>query len=169
LSAWLIDTLKFPLPFVEYPLRLPEVVHGRELLFAGAASVAATMLFALAPALRGSASGAIAAMNAGRQTEDARSSRIGGVLVGAEVALAMVALVGAALLVRSFENARRANPGFEARGVLLAGINLSTGGYTRGRAPYLVSGGRIAPVAGVRAVSSPRRTAHSRRIVGPGD
>ena len=113
------------------------------------------MLFALAPALRGSASGAIAAMNAGRQTEDARSSRIGGVLVAAEVALAMVALVGAALLVRSFENARRANPGFEARGVLLAGINLSTGGYTREAALlYLdraVDESRRLP--GVRAVS----------------
>ena len=46
-----------------------------------------------------------------------------------EVGLAMVALVSALLLVRSFENARRVDPGFEPRGVVLAGINLSTGGY----------------------------------------
>ena len=45
----------------------------------------------------------------------------------------MVALVSAGLLVRSFENARRVHPGFEPRGVLLAGINLSTGGYDRER------------------------------------
>jgi predicted permease len=130
-SAWLIDTLRYLLPFIEYPLVLPTAIDGRELLFAAAATVAASVLFALAPALRTSATSAVAAMNTGRHTEDARSSRIGAILVGAEVALALVTLVGAALLMRSFENARRTNPGFDARGVLLAGITLSTGGYSR--------------------------------------
>ena len=155
MSAWLIDTLRYLLPFIEYPLVLPTAIKGRELVFAAAASVAASALFALAPALHASASSAYAAMNAGRHTDDPHASRLGAVLVGTQVALAMVALVGAALLVRSFENARRANPGFDAHGVLLVGINLSTGGYDRDAAlGYLdraIEATRSLP--GVRSVS----------------
>ena len=152
LSAWLVDTLRFLLPFIEYPLVLPTGINRGELLFAATVSVAASVLFALAPALRASASGATMS---GRHTDDARSNRIGALLVGAQVALAVVTLVGAGLLVRSFENARRANPGFDARGVLLAGINLSTGGYTRDAALLHLDRviARTQTVAGVRAAS----------------
>ena len=72
----------------------------------------------------------MAALN-DRLTADAQANRIGSALVTAQVALAVVTLAGAALLVRSFENARRVDMGFEARGLLLAGLNLSTGGYDR--------------------------------------
>jgi predicted permease len=154
LSAWLVDTLRFLLPFVEYPLVLPSGIDGRELIFAGIVSVAASVLFALAPALRASASGVLATMN-GRHTDDPQSSRLGALLVGAQVALAVVTLAGAGLLVRSFENARRANPGFDARGVLLAGINLSTGGYSRDAALLFLGRviERMRTVPGARAVS----------------
>jgi predicted permease len=155
MSAWLIDTLRYLLPFIEYPLVLPTAIKSRELAFAAAASIAASALFALAPALRVSASNAVLAMNAGRQTDDPHSSRLGAVLVGTQVALAMVALVGAALLVRSFENARRTNPGFDTHGVLLMGINLSTGGYDRdaglGYLDRAIEATRSLP--GVRSVS----------------
>jgi predicted permease len=76
-------------------------------------------------------------------------------LVVGEIALAMFALAAAGLLARSFENARRADPGFEPQGVLLAGVNLSTGGYDRaGGLAYLrrvVDEARVLP--GVSAVS----------------
>src|SRR6185295_10704323 len=51
MSAWLVDTLRYLLPFIEYPLVLPTAIRGRELAFAAAAAVTASALFALAPAL----------------------------------------------------------------------------------------------------------------------
>ena len=82
----------------------------------------------------------------------------------------MVALVGAALLVRSFENARRANPGFDAHGVLLVGINLSTGGYDRDAAlRYLDRAIEADAIAARRSVGEPgrgRAARVQRRIVG---
>jgi predicted permease len=48
-----------------------------------------------------------------------------------EVALALVALIGAGLLAQSFRNARRIDPGFNRDGVLLAGLQLGNGGYDR--------------------------------------
>jgi predicted permease len=134
LSAWLIDSLRLFLPFVEYTVVLPDAIRGQELAFAAAAAVVASVAFALVPAARASAIDVVQAIKRGRQTDNARSGRIGGVLVMAQVALAMAALVTAGLLVRSFENARRTNPGFDTRNVLLVGINLSTAGYDRAAA-----------------------------------
>jgi predicted permease len=155
-SAWLIDSLRLLLPFSEYPLVLPAAIGGRELLFAVAASMIASLLFALAPALRSAAAGGtVTAMNAGRQTEAPHTSRVGAALVVGQVALTMAALAGAGLLLRSFDNARRADPGFNARNVLLAGLNLSTAGYNRADALQYLDrvAAAVQPLPGVRQVA----------------
>jgi hypothetical protein len=51
------------------------------------------------------------------------------VLVGTEVALAMLALVSAGLFMRSFYNASRIEPGFNTRNSLVAQFYLSSAGY----------------------------------------
>ena len=135
LTGWMVDFLKLLVPFVEYPIVLASSVGARELAFATAASVVSALLVGIVPALRLSAGNIAETLKAGsHQTAgESRTGRLRVGLVVGEVALAMVALVSAGLLVRSFENARRVHPGFEPRGVLLAGINLSTGGYDRER------------------------------------
>jgi putative ABC transport system permease protein len=135
LTGWMVDFLKLLVPFVEYPIVLASSVGARELAFATAASVASALLVGIVPALRLSADNIAETLRSGsHQTAgESRTGRLRVGLVVGEVALAMVALVSAGLLVRSFENARRVHPGFEPRGVLLAGINLSTGGYDRER------------------------------------
>jgi len=55
--------------------------------------------------------------------------RLRGLLVIAEVSLALVALVCAGLLVRSFQAAQRVNPGFDPDHVLLSRFFISTSGY----------------------------------------
>ncbi|MFT4113673.1 FtsX-like permease family protein, partial [Silvibacterium sp.] len=55
--------------------------------------------------------------------------RLRSTLVMAEVALALVALVSAGLFVRSFEQARGMDPGFDPRHVLLGKFYLATSGY----------------------------------------
>src|SRR6185503_332547 len=129
------DFLKLLVPFVEYPIVLALSVGPRELAFATAASVVSALLVGIVPALRLSAGTIAETLKSGsHQTAgESRTGRFRAVLVVGEVALAMVALVSAGLLVRSFENARRVHPGFEPRGVLLAGVNLSTGGYDHAR------------------------------------
>lgn len=130
-TTWLIDSLRFFMPFNEFPVVLPTSLHTSDLLFAAALTIVASLLFALAPALRASGGGIVAAMQSGRQTDDPRTSRIGAGLVIGQIALATAALVGAGLLVRSFDNARRMNPGFDTNRVLLMSLNLSTAGYSR--------------------------------------
>ena len=134
-SAWMVDLLRLFLPFAEYPIVLSMALGPREMAFAAVLSLAAAFLVGLAPAIRVSAARLADALKAGgRQASvDARTGRVRRLLVVGEVALAMTALVSAGLLIRSFENARRVSPGFDPDGVLLAGINLSTGGYDRER------------------------------------
>src|SRR5258705_9115776 len=57
------------------------------------------------------------------------SHRLRGLLVVSEVALAVVALVGAGLFLRSFETAKAMDPGFKPEGVALARFDFSTAGY----------------------------------------
>src|SRR5262249_61878114 len=50
-------------------------------------------------------------------------------LVAFELAAAVVLVVGAGLLVRSFENLRRVDPGYDPRNLLLAHLSLTGPGY----------------------------------------
>jgi putative ABC transport system permease protein len=54
-------------------------------------------------------------------------------LVVAEVALALMLLVGAALLLQSFSRLRGVDPGFRAGQVLAAGLDMPRGSYPEGR------------------------------------
>ncbi len=59
-----------------------------------------------------------------------RRNRLRSVLVAAEVALALVTLVGAGLFARGFEQTIGIDPGFDPNHVLLSQLYLSTNGYT---------------------------------------
>ncbi len=156
-SAWLVETLRLFTPFIEYPIALAPSIGLREIAFAGSAAIAAALLVGIWPALRLS-DGRLADVlkTGGRQGgADRRTGALRGALVVGEIALAMFALAAAGLLARSFENARRADPGFDASRVLLSGVNLSTGGYDRGGGlAYLRRVlEQTAPLPGVAAVS----------------
>ena len=64
----------------------------------------------------------------------ARSHRLRGALVVAEVALAVVALAGAGLFLKSFAMAKTISPGFDPRHVAIAEVDLSLSGYTSSQA-----------------------------------
>jgi predicted permease len=63
-------------------------------------------------------------------TADGASHRLRSAFVVSEVALALVALVGAGLFLRSFDHARSVDPGFNPDNVLVSRFALSMNGYS---------------------------------------
>jgi predicted permease len=99
------------------------------LAFALAAALLSAMAAGLAPALRAAATDLRATLNEGGRTGTGGRDRVRGMLVAAEVALALVLLVGAGLLARSALHLQRVDPGFDPRGVLSARITLPAARY----------------------------------------
>jgi putative ABC transport system permease protein len=112
-------------------------VNAGVLLFAAAVSVAAGILFGSLPAWHVSDLNVYATLKEGGRgmSEGSRRRRLREVLVVVEVALAVVLLAGAGLLLRSFSRLMETNPGFEARGVMTASVNLPRSAY-RGPAAW---------------------------------
>ena len=112
--------------------RLHEIAVGPGvLLFTLAASVGSGLLFGLAPALRQSLPQLQAELGEGVRGSSAsgglfsRRDGLRRLLVAAQMALAVVLLVGAGLLVRSFASVARVPPGFDAAGVLTFELSLA--------------------------------------------
>jgi putative ABC transport system permease protein len=140
--------------------RLAEArIDARLFLFALAVSVATGILFGIAPAMQGSGAHLNAALReGGRGGTTARSGRrMRNVLVVVEVALAVVVLIGAGLLIRSFVRLRSADPGFQPAGLLTLRVPLGGG---RNAAPdrriafFQQVADRVATLPGVRSVGA---------------
>jgi putative ABC transport system permease protein len=98
-------------------------LDARVLLFATALSVATGLLFGLAPALQLSRAGSTEVLRDGQRTTSARRG-LRSALVIAELALALMLLVGAGLLVRSFARLQGVDPGFRPENTLAVGLLL---------------------------------------------
>jgi len=82
-------------------------------------------------------------------------SRLRGALVVGQIALSLVLLVGTGLFLRSLQNARDIDPGFEPENLLVASIDPGLQGYEPGRADVLYRdlAQRLGALPAVRAVS----------------
>jgi putative ABC transport system permease protein len=92
----------------------------RVLVFTAGISVAAGILAGVLPALRltrGNVSQSLK-QGLGRTDSDSSGHRTRSVLVVSEVALSLILLVGAGLMIRSFQTLRGVNPGFDSHNVL---------------------------------------------------
>ena len=106
---------------------LASLLDWRLLAFASAVSLATGLLFGLAPALQLSRPGLSGILkDAGtRGATNVRLTRARGLLVVAETALAVVLLIGAALLIRTFIGLRTVAPGIESHNVLTLQTSLA--------------------------------------------
>ena len=104
--------------------RLAEVaVDLRVLAFAGAASLACALLFGAVPALRLTSGAMQLALREGRGGGPHLSRRrLSSTLVVAQLALGVVLVIGAGLLIRSFWEIQRVEPGFRTERLLSARI-----------------------------------------------
>ena len=114
------------------PDDLPRV-HGvaldaTVLLFTAAIAVLSGLIFGVAPALQLTRHTAMASIREGARST-MRGRRVRTVLVASEVALALMLLVGAGLLVRSFANLLEVPPGFQADRLLTFAVSVPTTTY----------------------------------------
>ena len=106
--------------------RLDELtVNGRMLLFAGSIAILTGLLFGLAPAVQASRGDEATRLREGGRGNTGRMTRTRSALVVAEMALAVVLLVGAGLLLRSFSRLTHVDPGFRADRTIAFDVLLS--------------------------------------------
>lgn len=132
LVVWMGESLNRLLPAVDFPFDLGGGLNFRTLAFTLLIVVVVTVASGLAPALLSVRANLNNTLNEGGRSGigGTRSRRLRGLLVGIEVALAMVALVSSGLFLRSFRNASRIEPGFDTRNVTVSQFYLSNAGYS---------------------------------------
>lgn len=109
-------------------------VDWRVVVFSLIVSLAATLVFGLAAVAKSRGDGAwliTTLRDGGRGTTVARS-QLGGAIVAAQLAVAMVVLLGAFLLARSYRRVRDVDAGFDPSNVTTARVSLPDATYPRG-------------------------------------
>jgi len=126
------------------------------LSFTALAALAAAALFGIVPALRASGPQIMDVLRSTGRTAGLGSGRLlRNAVVMAEVALSFVLLIGCGLMVRSFIELQKAEPGFEARGLLTLSLPVNN---VRGREQTAAMvhniHDRLAELPGVTAVTA---------------
>jgi predicted permease len=157
MTAWLRSSLLWLLPTSATPTVVDPGLNLGVFAFTEALAVLVAALSGLAPALHAARTNVDEALKEGGRSGAAggRSQRLRAALVVAEVALAVVALVGAGLFVKSFETAKSINPGFDAHNVVIGAFHLSTAGYNQEQSESFCRRlrDRLEATPGVQAVS----------------
>jgi putative ABC transport system permease protein len=113
------------------PTSVPRVeelsIDGTVLLFTFGIALVTGVLFGLAPALQSARPDLQGTLKEGGRSgiSDVAGQMVRRTLVVAEMALALVLLIGAGLLIRSFARLQSVDPGFDPRNVITANIALS--------------------------------------------
>ena len=159
LAAWWISGLLSLLPPGTLPRRYEVALDGRVVLVALGATLVTTVITGLAPALQLARAPLLGAFRgASRGTTDSRDrKRLRSALVTAEVALAIVLLVGAALTAQTMMSLNAVDPGFRGDHVAVADISLAgtAAGAPAARADaYRRIRDRLSAMPGVSSVSA---------------
>jgi predicted permease len=143
------------------PLGFAVGVDLRVLGFTVAISLLTGILFGIAPTFRSARVDLTPALKEGERSfassvhASGKWFSIGNALVVAQVALAIVVLVGAGLLVRSLANLRNVDVGFDSHNILIFGIDPTLIGYKGPQVDsfYRDLQGRLSETPGVKSVS----------------
>ena len=132
LMVWTEKSLDRLLPRVDFPFDLEGGLSSTTVGFTLLVVLVVTLAAGLVPALLSIRGNLSQTLNEGGRSGigGGRTHRLRSLLVGVEVALAMVALISAGLFLRSFGNASRIEPGFTTRNISVSQFYLSNAGYT---------------------------------------
>ena len=158
LAQWMTLSLSLLMPRgARIPMSFDIPLSGDILLFNLAICVGACLVSGIVPAIQATRTNLNDVLKEGGRSgnEGARSQRLRGLLVASEVAMAMVAIVAAGLFAKSFEAARRIDPGFDPAHTLVAHVDLSGSRYNALERRLLFErlGHRVAAQPGVAGVS----------------
>jgi len=131
-TNWMSHILVKLLPPARLSLALDLHLNFHVFAFSAMLCIVTTLAAGLFPALQAGRTNLNEKLNeAGRGSAGGvRSHRLRSSLVVAEVSLALVTLIGAALFVRGFSAARQIDPGFNPNHVLLSQFYLTSNGYS---------------------------------------
>ena len=165
ITAWGIDALVKLLPEAGVldggiPAETSIHISAPVLLFAVGVTFASTFLFGLWPAWQASRTDAALAMRLGDRSGGGGRQPLRAVLIVAEVALAVVLLAGAGLLLRSFSQLVRTDPGFRTERVLSARLNLPPARYDKPGATVRFAEQLLASVRELPGVQSVAAVSH---------
>jgi predicted permease len=106
--------------------------------FAAAAATGSALVFGFVPALQATRVDLVTVVNEDASPRSGGRGSLRNGLVVAQVAVSLALLVGAGLMSRSVDAARRTNPGFDPANVASVGLDLRQNGYdqARGRVFY---------------------------------
>ncbi len=118
---------------IAHPTSTASLLDARVLLFLFGVSLLTGVLFGLFPAVQISRLDVNAFLkeSSGRSGTGRKQNRMRALLVIGEIALALILLVGAALMIRTFAALHSVNPGFDISNVLTLKTSLANGRYTR--------------------------------------
>jgi putative ABC transport system permease protein len=159
----LLAYIGLPLLLALVPSNIPRVeeigINLWVLCFTLAISLITGIIFGMAPALQLSKINLNEVLKEGVRgsTGGGRSQRLRNLLVVAEVALALVLLVGAGLMIRSFMRLLEVAPGFNAENVMTMEVMLSSSAYSEKRQQadfFRQVLERIASLPGVRSAAA---------------
>ncbi len=119
------------LPRTHLPIGYDFQLDGQTLGFTLLLTLATGLVFGLAPALQTSRSDLNTTLKEGGRSSGASTAhhRLRSAFVVAEVALALLLLVGAGLCIRGFQRARQLDIGFDPQNLLVAGLRIGMHGY----------------------------------------
>jgi predicted permease len=139
------------------PLGFAMGVDVRMLAFTAGISIFTGIIFGIAPAFRGVRVDLTPALKdcSGVARDHGRWFSAGNVLVVAQVALAIVVLVGAGLLVRTLRNLRSIDVGFDAHNVVIFSVDPVHAGYKDTQIDSFLRDlqGRLSEMPGVKSAS----------------
>jgi predicted permease len=122
-------------PFIEKN-DIDLALDSHVLLFTLGVALLTALLIGMAPAIKSAKPDLIEVLKVGGRggTVSWTRSPLRSMLVVSEIALAMVALIGAGLFIRSMQNAQRIDPGFESEKLFMMAFDLGALHYEEGRA-----------------------------------
>jgi len=134
LCAYWMRSLVWKLLPIGAPQGYDFSLDGRVLLFTLTLSILASFLFGLVPSLRASSSRQLATLRDRTNAPSGRWYGFRGMLVTAQIAFSLIALVGAGLFIHSLRNAQRVDPGFETKHELIVALDPGRNHYPQERA-----------------------------------
>jgi predicted permease len=134
--------------------------NGHLLAFTSLVTIGTSVLFGLAPALRGTVLGLAPALKLGSGRTGSSRPIVAPALVVIQVSLSLLLMAGAGLFVRTLQNLRHLDAGFRHEGVLLVDVDGRRAGYRGAPLQTFYAGltEQLQHVAGVTSVSLSKNT-----------